>query len=280
MGDVPYHSCQYPSVATDVAMNKSAASAKPNGCNRGPSSNATVHLGRAFRHRVAVRAILPLMVAARSLPSRLGSLPEQRILINGVRWKDYVILREALDTPGLRMTYLEGSLEIMSPSPAHEAAKKSVARLVETYAFLLRIPLNGYGSTTFRREAKERGAEPDECWMYGRPLEEGGFPDVVLEVIEASPLLDKLAVYDGFSVPEVWIFEDGAFALHRRRKKGGYERVTKSSFMPDLDFERIAGLAKIVDQQQALEELERSLREQRAANKPFTPKKRRAVRRS
>jgi hypothetical protein len=32
------------------------------------------------------------------------------------RARDYVILREALDTPGLRMTYCEGALELMSPS--------------------------------------------------------------------------------------------------------------------------------------------------------------------
>ena len=208
------------------------------------------------------------MVAALSLPRRFESLGEQRILIHGVRWKDYVILREALDTPGLRMTYLEGSLEIMSPSPAHETAKKAVARLIETYAFLLRIALNGHGSTTFRKEAKERGAAPDECWMYGRQLEEGGFPDIVLEVIETSPLLDKLAVYDGFGVAEVWIFEGGAFALYRRRRKGGYEKVRRSSFLPDLDFGRIAQLATIKDQQQALVTLQRGLRGSRPPKKP------------
>lgn len=77
------------------------------------------------------------------------------MLIHGVTWKDYVILREALDTPGLRMTYLEGMLELMSPSKAHERNKKTVARLIELYAFLGRLPLIGYGSTAFRREAKE-----------------------------------------------------------------------------------------------------------------------------
>src|SRR6185503_3511637 len=89
---------------------------------------------------------------------------EQRVLINRVSWKDYVIARDVFDQPGLRMTYCEGSLEIMSPSFGHEVDKKSIARLVETYAFLRRLRLNGYGSTTFRSEAKERGAEPDECY--------------------------------------------------------------------------------------------------------------------
>lgn len=82
-----------------------------------------------------------------------------------------------------------------------------------------------------------------------------GMPDVVLEVIETSPLLDKLAVYDGLAVPEVWLFEDGAFSLHRRRKAGGYEGVKKSRFLPTLDFDLIARFAEREDQHAALDEL-------------------------
>lgn len=131
------------------------------------------------------------------------------MLIHGVSWKDYVILREALDTPGLRMTYCEEVLELMSPSRAHELWKKTIARLIELYAFLRGLPLLGYGSTTFRREVKERGAEPDECWCVGVQLRDGEFPQIVLEVIVTNPLLDKLDVYDGFEVPEVWQWREG-----------------------------------------------------------------------
>ena len=198
------------------------------------------------------------MVAKASIAP--SNLPEQRIVIYGVPWRDYIILREALDTPGLRMTYLEGALEIMSPSRAHEKGKSIVARLVETYAFLRRIRLNAYGSTTFRKQAKERGAEPDACWVVDRELEDEEFPDIVLEVIETSPLLDKLAVYDGFGVPEVWLFENGAFEIHRRKASGEYARHTKSALLPDLDFALVAKLAKMGDQLAALESLERSLR--------------------
>jgi len=197
------------------------------------------------------------MVAASKVPPTLAV--EQRILVNGVRWKDYVILREALDTPGLRMTYLDGSLEIMSPSLAHERNKKSIARLVELYAFLRRLPLNGYGSTTFRREAKQRGAEPDECYcVRGRQLDEGEFPDIVLEVIETSPLLDKLEVYRGFDVPEVWLFREGAFELYQL-VGGAYAAISRSALLPDLDFAVIAELALRPDQQEALYELQQRL---------------------
>jgi Uma2 family endonuclease len=179
-------------------------------------------------------------------------LPEQRMAIYGVSWKDYVILREAIDAPGLRMTYCEGVLELMSPSRAHELWKKTAARLLETYAFILRLPLVGYGSTTFRNEAKERGVEPDECWRVGSRMKDGEVPDVVLEVIHASPILDKLHVYDGLEVPEVWLWQDGTFELYRRRAGGGYDRVERSAYFPQLDFAVVARYVAREDQDVAL----------------------------
>jgi len=180
------------------------------------------------------------------------------MLINGVSWKDYVILREALDTPGLRMTYCEGMLELMSPSFGHEFDKKSIARLVELYGFLRRLRLNGYGSTTFRREARQRGAEPDECYCVGRAMTDGQFPDIVLEVIHTNPLLDKLHVYVGLGVTEVWLFRNAAFELYRLADDH-YDRVERSGFLPELDFALIARLAGYPDQLDALDELRRLL---------------------
>lgn len=181
-------------------------------------------------------------------------LPEQRMLIYGVSWKDYVILREALDTPGLRMTYSEGVLELMSPSRTHELRKTTIARLVELYAFLRDLPLAGYGSTTFRNEAKERGAEPDECYRVGSLMRDGEIPDIALEVIHTSPLLDKLHVYSGLGVPELWIYENDGFKLYRLSETG-YVPIERSVHLPELDFSLISDLAVREDQHQALREL-------------------------
>lgn len=201
-----------------------------------------------------------VMVATGSRPSRPAEvLGEQRMLIHGVSWKDYVILREALDTPGLRMTYCEGALELMSPSRAQELWKKTIARLIELYAFLRGLPLLGYGSTTLRREAKERGAEPDECWCVGVQLGETEFPQIVLEVIATSPLLDKLTVYDGFGVPEVWVCKESGFELNRRRPEGGYDRIERSVFLPKLDFGLLAPFVTRKDQDVALREFAAAL---------------------
>jgi Uma2 family endonuclease len=203
------------------------------------------------------RGKLSAMATAAQASLRPAST-DQRMLVHGVSWKDYVILREALETPGLRMTYCEGVLELMSPSFRHELAKTNIARLIESYALLRDLPLVGYGSMTFRAQAKERGAEPDECYCVGRRMNEHGFPDIVIEVIETSPLLDKLEVYRGFGIPEVWLFEDGAFALHRIAGDH-YERVERSRFLPDLDLALVARLAVREDQDEALRELKRTL---------------------
>lgn len=197
-------------------------------------------------------------MATAALPALAVAPDEQRMLIRGVSWRDYVILRAALDTPGLRMTYLRGRLELMSSSRAHELGTKLISRLLEHYAFRRRLPLNGYGSTTFRHEAKERGAEPDECYAWGRAIDEGQFPDLVLEVIVTSPLLDKLEVYAGFGVPEVWLFRAGSIEVYRLAGES-YERVERSVLVPERDLALVARLAAGSDQLAALEEFDAAL---------------------
>ena len=177
------------------------------------------------------------------------------MLLHNVGWKDYVLLRDVLDGPGVRMSYLGGSLELMSSSPEHELWKTNIARLVELYAHVRNIDLRGYGSTTFKSEATERGAEPDECYLIGKKL--AGVPDVVLEVIRTAPLLDKSAIYAALGVPELWIFRNGAFTVHALdRASAAYAMVPSSVFLPDLSFDLLARFATREDTGQALREFE------------------------
>ena len=53
------------------------------------------------------------------------ALIDQRVLLSGVAWSDYQRLLDLRgDRAGPRMTYLEGVLELMSPSVGHESLKK------------------------------------------------------------------------------------------------------------------------------------------------------------
>lgn len=187
---------------------------------------------------------------------------DERVILRGVSWERYEALLSFLgdDFPGLRVTYVEGALELLRTSRSHESIKTRFARLIETYAMEMDIDLNGYGSTTFRDQAKKRGAEPDECYTIGVM---GEIPDIACEVIWTSGGLDKLAVYQGLGVPEVWFWRSGAITIHQLGA-AGYEVVAQSPFLPDLDVAELVGFLDRPSQAQAAREY-RDLRSARRA---------------
>lgn len=182
---------------------------------------------------------------------------DQRVILHGLDFRTYCAVRELLDGPGIRLTYLCGALEIMSPSRRHEDFKKRIARLIELFALERDIALYGYGSTTFRREAAERGLEPDECYCVGKDMVE--FPDIALEVVVSSGGIDKLAVYQGLGVREVWFWKNDHFELHAFGTEG-FHPLSRSALVPSLDFEALARFALHADQHQALVEYRAFLR--------------------
>jgi Uma2 family endonuclease len=177
---------------------------------------------------------------------------EHRFLLSDVPWATYVMLRDALDESRVHMTYLAGSLELMSPSERHEEEGKLIARLLEAWAEEHDVDLRGFKSATFRNEAQARGAEPDECYSIG-PKPEGAPPQIAIEVIVASPLLDKLEVYAGLGVAEVWIWHSTSrnFAVHRL-SGGRYEAVATSQLLPTLDLGLLASFVRSGENQTAL----------------------------
>jgi Uma2 family endonuclease len=186
---------------------------------------------------------------------------DRRFVLYGVPWETYVALRDTLDESGsgIRMTYLEGTLELMSPSRNHEDYKTIIARLVEAYAEEKDLDLRGFGAMTFRKKAKKRGFEPDECYSLGRM---GKRPDIAVEVVVSSGLVDKLAVYAGLEVPEVWLWEDGTLTVHRLTRQG-YQRRTRSEVLPELDLDHLAGFVALdANQTQQVKAYRRSLHAQ------------------
>jgi Uma2 family endonuclease len=179
---------------------------------------------------------------------------ERRFVLYGVSWEQYETLLAMLGSPGLRMTYLAGALELMRPSRLHEEHKKIIARLIETYALERGIPLNGYGSTTFRRRVKERGVEPGECYMVGEaPASDDTStpPHFALEVVITSSDLDKFSVYAGLEVPELWFWNGKHFTLHALQDDG-YVPIKASRFLPGLDLDLVASLVDERDQTAAV----------------------------
>ena len=78
--------------------------------------------------------------------------------------------------------------------------------------------------------AKERGLESDECYCLDGKKE---FPDIAIEVVLSSGVVDKLAIYEGLGVKELWVWKDDSFTLHHLRNSG-YEVIPASELLPDL----------------------------------------------
>jgi Uma2 family endonuclease len=180
-----------------------------------------------------------VVVAHKLVPPTIPPDADQRVMLYGVSWTELeVILAVRGERRSPKIAYLEGTLELMSPSKSHEEIKKLIARLVETYAVEKNIALEGYGSWTLRNAPRERGLEPDECYAVGGRKDH---PDIAIEVIWTSGGLDKLEIYRGLNVREVWVWEQSEIVVHEL-EDGAYMPVPKSKLLPELDLELVASL--------------------------------------
>lgn len=188
--------------------------------------------------------------------------PDQRVFLHGVSWADYerlLAMRGERSVP--RIVYLEGEVELMSPSHSHERIRSLLGRLVEAWAEERGLALNAYGSWTLKEQREERGAEPDECYVlaaHDRP-EGTARPDLAIEVVWTSGGLDKLEVYRALRVREAWFWIEGRITVHEL-VGDGYEERPASALLPGFDLARVAELAARTDQTAAVRELRESLR--------------------
>jgi Uma2 family endonuclease len=132
---------------------------------------------------------------------------DQIVVLTGASWADYQRVMEMRgDRAVPRVAFLEGLLEIMSPSPEHESIKSVLGCLVEAYCLERDIEFRTVGSWTIENKALGRGVEPDECWVFG-PAREASKPDLAIEVVWSSGGIDKLEIYRKLGVREVWYWK-------------------------------------------------------------------------
>lgn len=171
-------------------------------------------------------------------PGEYVPTADQRIVMYGVPWAHYeaqLALRGDASVP--RISYLDGAMELMSPSKQHERVKSYIGRLVEAYALARGIDLSPYGAWTLREAPKRAGVEPDECYLIG-PDQERDTPDLVIEVIWTSGGIDKLEAYRRLGVQEVWFWKDDAIQVHVLGE-GGYQTVRSSACLAGLDVDQL-----------------------------------------
>ena len=195
----------------------------------------------------------PILAAS---PSRVED-PDQRVILDGIDWWQFeTFLAIRGDRAGVRVTYLEGQLEIMSPSKSHEMLKKMISRLLEAYADERGLIFEGYGSLTMRNPAELRGLEPDECYATGAAKDH---PDLAVEVVWTHGGIDKLAVYRGLRVREVWIWKKEELRAYELRGDA-YVELQQSVVIPGLAPSFIREFLDAETQTEAVRRLRAALR--------------------
>ncbi len=188
--------------------------------------------------------------------------PEEKFVTSGVSWQMYeALLAKLEDNSHYRVTYLDEILEIVSPSIRHENIKKRLAILIERYLYLKRIRFSPMGSSTIKKQLKQAGVEADECYSIS---EKKNIPDLAIEVNITSGSIDKLEIYRRLGVVEVWIWQFNRLRLYHLREETpsefldsyGYEEITSSELLPELNIALLEQCMQISDEIQAIDEFE------------------------
>ena len=183
---------------------------------------------------------------------------DQRIVTYGAAWRDFekqLALRG--DSSGPRIAFLDGTLELMSPSKDHERIKSYIGRLIEAYALERDIDLSPYGAWTLKSAPRKAGLEPDECYLIGD--QQKNLPDLAIEVVWTHGGIDKLEIYRRLKVREVWRWKDSRIEVYVLREEG-YEKVEQSTVFPDLDVPRLGSFLDYPTAMQAVKAFRKALR--------------------
>lgn len=157
---------------------------------------------------------------------------DQIVIVKG-DWAKFKLIQQGCEeSPGIRVSYFDGIIEIVMPARPHEIFSDVFHVLLSLYLLHVGVDFLGTGSADQEAEGIA-AAQPDRSYCIDgiKPI-----PDLSIEIVFSSGGINKLARYQAIGVPEVWFWEDGVLALYCLRS-GGYERIDRSELpgLKDLD---------------------------------------------
>ncbi|MEG4441941.1 Uma2 family endonuclease [Microcoleus sp. AT9_B5] len=168
-------------------------------------------------------------------------LAGSHLVLHDISWETYEQLLEIFaerSTP--RMTYYQGTLELIVPLPEHETYSWTLGRLIVALSEELGLEIIGLKSSTWRSEPKKAGNEADECFyiqnealMRGKStidLKNDPPPDLAVEMDLTSSSINKMAVYAELKVPEVWVWKKGKLIINILNDTSYVESETSLAF--------------------------------------------------
>ncbi len=172
------------------------------------------------------------------------------VTLRDVDWATYRRLRDLEANNHVRMTYLDGTLTLMSPEYRHDFDARNLLYVVTAVARACRIEFQAAGTTTLRIKGQGRrkgaGKEPDEGFYLGDDaarirdkrtidLTVDPPPNLAIEVDNTVSSKRALATYARIRVPEVWRYDSRKRTLWFGRLAGEtYENIPRSVVLPRL----------------------------------------------
>ncbi len=146
--------------------------------------------------------------------------------------------------PRLRITYDQGTLELMTTSNEHEFYKTWIGRMFQTLAEEYNLPIAPAGNMTFQREDVIKGFESDECYWISHETQRRGRitwdpetdppADLVIEIEISRGCLDRMSIYASFGVPELWCFDGQNLRIYLLQPDRTYLQVERSPYFPAI----------------------------------------------
>ncbi len=135
---------------------------------------------------------------------------DQTLIVAGMTWADYEKF-DSIEYPGYRVSYFNGVITIVSPSPNHETIAEVINYLVVAYCRkynLLYFPMR---STTLKNPPLA-GKEPDVSFAFGTKK---SLPDLAIEVVYSSGGIADLEKYKHSGVKEVWFWQNEQIRFYK-----------------------------------------------------------------
>jgi Uma2 family endonuclease len=176
----------------------------------------------------------------------VSQLPDDAsVTFNDVSWDEYEELLEQVgEAPGLRISYDNGSLCIMTISSEHEKYASFINSLTTAIKLRLRIDILAFGSATMRKPKRSAGHEPDACfYVQTAPLignriqldfETDPPPDIVVEIDVHHDSRSRFPVYARLGVPEIWRYDGQAMTIYHLSEVGDEQQYVAGDTSPAL----------------------------------------------
>lgn len=168
--------------------------------------------------------------------------PGHQLLLKNVNWQQFQdILNNLGESRSARLSYSQGTLEIMTPLPEHEDNKVIIGDFVKAILEEMDIEFRSLGSTTFENEAMRQAVEPDDCFYIQKEAKIRGKKRLNLEIDPPPELAIEIDItsrtkfnnYQELGVTELWRYNGKKLEINILQS-GKYVQSGTSLAFPNL----------------------------------------------